>query len=80
LASGKWKNILKNTKIYRKLLQGTLTCFKHLLHLETLCNNMNATTKAPLGLTSLDLRQYNKITLHYLEKREEKQGKEKGNT
>jgi hypothetical protein len=41
---------------------------------------MNATTKAPLGLTSLGLRQYNKITLHYLEKREEKQGKEKGNT
>jgi hypothetical protein len=32
-------------KIYRKLLQGILTCFKQLLHLETLCNNIDATTK-----------------------------------
>jgi hypothetical protein len=45
-------------KIYRKLLRGILTCFKHLLHLKTLYNGMNATTKAPLGLTSLDLCQY----------------------
>jgi hypothetical protein len=26
-------------KIYGKLLQDILTCFKHFLHLETLCNN-----------------------------------------
>jgi hypothetical protein len=45
-------------KIYRKLPHGIFTCVKHLLHLETLCNDMNATTKAPLGLTSLGLRQY----------------------
>jgi hypothetical protein len=31
-------------KIYGKLLQDISTCFKHFLHLETLCNNMNATT------------------------------------
>jgi hypothetical protein len=45
-------------KIYRKLLQGLLRCFKHLLHLETLCNDMNETTKAHIGLTSLGLCQY----------------------
>jgi hypothetical protein len=31
--------------------------FQTFLHIETY-NNMNATTKAPLGLTSLGLRQY----------------------
>jgi hypothetical protein len=45
-------------KIYQKLLEGILTSFKLLLHLETLCNSMDATTKAPLELTSLGLRQY----------------------
>jgi hypothetical protein len=45
-------------KIYRKLLQGILTGFKHFSHIETLCNDMNVTTKAPLGLISLGLRQY----------------------
>jgi hypothetical protein len=59
-------------KIYRKLVQHILTCFKHFLHLEILCNIMNATTKAPQGLTSL----YNKITLHYFRKRKKaKNGK-----
>jgi hypothetical protein len=48
-------------KIYRELLQGILIGFKDFLHLETLCNSMNATIKAPLGLTS----PCNKITLHY---------------
>jgi hypothetical protein len=43
-------------KIYRKLLQGILTCFEHLSHIETLCDDMNATTKAPLGL--IGLHQY----------------------
>jgi hypothetical protein len=43
-------------KIYQKLLQDILTCFKHFLHLETLCNNMDATTKALLG------------SLHYITK------------
>jgi hypothetical protein len=38
---------------------------------------MNATIKLPLRLTSLGLRQYSKITLHYLGKREGKQGKER---
>jgi hypothetical protein len=38
-------------KIYRKFLQSILTCSKQFLHLETLCNNMNATTKALLGVT-----------------------------
>jgi hypothetical protein len=33
-----------------------LTCFKHIIHLETLYNGMNATTKAPLGLIPLGLR------------------------
>jgi hypothetical protein len=35
-----------------------LTCFKHILHLETPYNGMNATTKVPLGLIPLGLRQY----------------------
>jgi hypothetical protein len=35
-----------------------LTCFKHILHLETPCNGMNATTKVPLGLIPLVLRYY----------------------
>jgi hypothetical protein len=35
-----------------------LTCLKHILHLETPCNDMNATTNAPLGLFPLGLRQY----------------------
>jgi hypothetical protein len=34
-----------------------LTCFKYILHLETPCNDMNATTKVPLGLIPLGLRQ-----------------------
>jgi hypothetical protein len=62
-------------KTYRKLLQDILTCFKHFLHLKTLSNIMNATNKAPLGLTSL----YNKITLNYFSKGK-KQKKEKSNT
>jgi hypothetical protein len=33
-----------------------LTYFKHILHLETLCNSMIATTKVPLGLIPLGLR------------------------
>jgi hypothetical protein len=45
-------------KIYRRLLQGILTDFKHLLHLETPCNDVNATTKTPLGLIPLGLWQY----------------------
>jgi hypothetical protein len=45
-------------KIYRKFLQGILTGFKHFSHIETLCNGMNATTKAPLGFTSVGLSQY----------------------
>jgi CO dehydrogenase/acetyl-CoA synthase epsilon subunit len=45
-------------KIYGKLLQDILTGFKHFSHIETLCNDMNATTKATIGLTSLGLRQY----------------------
>jgi hypothetical protein len=50
-----------------RLLQDILTCFKHLLHLETVCNDMNATTKAPPGLASLGLCQYKtKIILRYL--------------
>jgi hypothetical protein len=40
-------------KIYGKLLQGILTCFKHFLLLETLCNNMNATTMTLVGLTPI---------------------------
>jgi phosphotransferase system HPr-like phosphotransfer protein len=67
-------------KIYRKLLQGILTCFKYLLHLETLRNSMDATTKSLLGLTSLGLRQYNKITLHYFRKKKRKAQKRKSNT
>jgi hypothetical protein len=35
-----------------------LTCFKYILHLETPCNRMNATTKVPLGLIALGLRYY----------------------
>jgi hypothetical protein len=45
-------------KIYRKLLQGILTCFKQFSHIETLYNDMAATAEVPLGLTSLGLRQY----------------------
>jgi hypothetical protein len=48
----------ENMKNYRRLLKGILTCFTHLLHLETLCNDMSATTKASLGLIPLGLRQY----------------------
>jgi hypothetical protein len=46
-------------KNYRKLLQGMLTCFKHFLHLKVLCNDMNATRKAPRGLTSLGVEGNN---------------------
>jgi hypothetical protein len=45
-------------KIYWKLLQGILTCFKHFLYLETLYNSMDATTKSPLGLPSLGSCQH----------------------
>jgi hypothetical protein len=55
-------------KIYRKLLKGILTCYKHLLHLGTLCNSMDATTKAPRGLTLI----YDKMALHYFRKKEKK--------
>jgi hypothetical protein len=41
-------------------------------------NDMNATTKASLGFYFTTLKLiYNKITLHYLEKRNEKQEKER---
>jgi hypothetical protein len=33
-----------------RLLQDILTCFKHFLHLETLCNIMNATIMTLVGL------------------------------
>jgi hypothetical protein len=33
-----------------------LTCFKQ--HLETPCNDMNATTEVPIGLIPLGLRYY----------------------
>jgi hypothetical protein len=35
-----------------------LTCFQHILHLEAPYNDMNATTKVPLGLIPLGLRYY----------------------
>jgi hypothetical protein len=38
-------------KVYGKLVQDIFTCFKHFLHLETLCNSMNATIMTLLGLT-----------------------------
>jgi hypothetical protein len=60
-------------KFYQKLLQGILTCFKHFFHLETLCNNMNATTEALLWLTPT----YNKITLYYFNKGKRKEKKRK---
>jgi hypothetical protein len=60
-------------KIYRKLLQGILTGFKHFLHLEILYNNMDARTKSILGLTLT----YNNITLHYFRKEKRKQRKER---
>jgi hypothetical protein len=54
-------------KKIQKLLQDILTCFKHLLHIETLCNDMNATVKASLEFHFTKLTPiYNKITLHYL--------------
>jgi hypothetical protein len=40
----KYENLWETSTIY-------ITCFKHFLHLETLCNSMNATTKTLLGLT-----------------------------
>jgi hypothetical protein len=60
-------------KIYGKLLQDILTCFKHFLHLETIYNSMNVTTMTLLGLTPT----YNKITLYCFNKgkREVKKGK-----
>jgi hypothetical protein len=54
--------------------------FQTPFHIETLCNVMNATTKVPLGLTSLGLHQYNKITHLYLEKKRRKAKKGDGNT
>jgi hypothetical protein len=33
-----------------------ITCFKHILHLETPRNGMNATTKVLIGLIPLGLR------------------------
>jgi hypothetical protein len=47
-----------------------LTSFKHILHLETPGNDMNATTKVPLGLIPLGLRQYKtKIILIFRKKK-----------
>jgi hypothetical protein len=62
-------------KIYWKLLQGILTCFKYVLHLGTLCKNMDARTKSSLGLTPI----YNKITLHYFSKEKRKARKRESN-
>jgi hypothetical protein len=46
----------------------------YILHSQTLCNGMNATIKDSLGFyfTTLKTYIYNKITLHYLEKKKEK--------
>jgi hypothetical protein len=63
-------------KIYGKLLQDILTCFKHFLHLETLHNIMNATTMTLLGFTPT----LNKITLYCFDKGKRKVKKGKGNT
>jgi hypothetical protein len=73
-----WKieKYLKNMKIYGKLLQGIITCFKHFLHLETLYNDMNPTTKAFIGLTPT----YNKITLYCFNKGKRKAKKGNINT
>jgi hypothetical protein len=43
-----------------------LTYFKHILHLETPCNGMNAINKAPLGIIPLGLHQYKTKTILYL--------------
>jgi hypothetical protein len=39
-----------------RLLRDILTCLKHVLHLETLCNNINTTIKTFLGFISLSLK------------------------
>jgi hypothetical protein len=51
-----------------------LTRFNHFLHLNTLCNSMNATIKTPLGfyITKLNTYLY-KIILHYLRKKEKQE-------
>jgi hypothetical protein len=55
-----------------------LTCFKHILHLETSSNDINATTKVPLGLIPLGLWQYKtKKNSPFLGKREGKQRNER---
>jgi hypothetical protein len=51
-------------KFCGRLLQDILTCFKHFLHLETLCTSMNATIMTLLGLTPTK----NKITLYCFNK------------
>jgi hypothetical protein len=48
------------------------------MHLETLCNGMNATTKASLGLTSLGLRQYITTELSIIYKKEKKSQEKRG--
>jgi hypothetical protein len=54
-----------------------LTYFKHILHLETPCNDMNTTTKVPLGLIPLGLHQYKQNNSPFLGKREGKQRTER---
>jgi hypothetical protein len=57
-----------------------LTCFKHILHLETSCNGMNATTKVPLGLIPLCLCQYKQNNYPFLGKRKRRAKKWESNT
>jgi hypothetical protein len=63
-------------KFYGRLLQDILTCFKHFLHLETLCNNMNATIMTLLG----SREHRTKITFYCFDKGKRKVKKGKSNT
>jgi hypothetical protein len=67
-----------NMKIYRRLLQSILTCSKHALHSETICNSMNAIIKALLGFYFTRLTPRYKINNSpLLGKREGKQRNER---
>jgi hypothetical protein len=51
----KKKNTRENMKNYRKLLRCILTCFKRVLRIETLCNDMNKIIKASQRFILLSL-------------------------